>query len=143
MKKYEFFEHTADAKFKAYGKTLEEAFANAAEAMYDIILDQEQLEEMEARNIELKGHDEKALLYNFLEELIFLLDAEFFALKATKSMRITKEGEGFSLTATLWGQKLNSGIQTEKHVKAVTYNDMEINHDKKSGHYEVQVVLDL
>lgn len=143
MRKFEFFEHTADAKFKAYGKSLEEAFCNAADAMYDIILDQEQLEEMEARNIELKGHDEKALLYNFLEEIIFLLDADFFALKAAKSMRIEKEGKGFTLTATLWGQKLNSGIQTEKHVKAVTYNEMEITHDKKTGKWEVQVVLDL
>ena len=39
MVKFKFLEHTADAKFQAYGKNMEEAFSNAALAMFSIITD--------------------------------------------------------------------------------------------------------
>ncbi|MBW3022298.1 archease, partial [Candidatus Woesearchaeota archaeon] len=35
--KYEFLEHTADVKFRAYGKTLVEAFTAAAYSYADIV----------------------------------------------------------------------------------------------------------
>ncbi|RZD31065.1 archease, partial [Candidatus Parvarchaeota archaeon] len=37
MKKYEFFEHTADVKFKSYGGSLNEVFENCALAVSKII----------------------------------------------------------------------------------------------------------
>ena len=37
MKTYEFLPHTADVKFLAYGKTLEEAFQNAALATFQVM----------------------------------------------------------------------------------------------------------
>ena len=36
---YEYLDHTADAKFIAYGQTLEEAFVNCAKATFGIIID--------------------------------------------------------------------------------------------------------
>jgi len=36
---FDFLEHTADAYIAAYGKTLDEAFENAALAMFEIITD--------------------------------------------------------------------------------------------------------
>ena len=36
-KKFEFFEVTADVGIRSYGKTLEEAFENAALAMFEVI----------------------------------------------------------------------------------------------------------
>jgi SHS2 domain-containing protein len=39
MEKFKFFEHTADVEFEAYGKTLEEAFENAALAMFSVMTD--------------------------------------------------------------------------------------------------------
>ena len=37
MKKFELIEHTADVGLVAYGKTLAEAFANAAYGLFSII----------------------------------------------------------------------------------------------------------
>ena len=140
-KRFEFFDHTADAKFKAYGKTIEEAFVNAARAMYTIILDQNSLKSAEVKEIHVEGHDEKALLYNFLEELIFLLDADFFAVKDVKKIKISKIDREYVLEAEFHGQALTDDIETEKHVKAITYNEMEITKTKTG--VTVQVVLDL
>ena len=37
--KFKFLEHTADAKFQAFGKNLEETFANAALALTKLMTD--------------------------------------------------------------------------------------------------------
>ena len=43
--KYKFLEHKADAKFQAFGKSLEEAFSNAALAMTSIMTDPKKIKE--------------------------------------------------------------------------------------------------
>lgn len=140
-KEYEFLEHTADAKFLAHGHTLEGAFSNAAKALFSLVVDPVQLSSSVKKQFHLKGHDEKALLYNFLEELLFLLDSEFFGLKDVRSMEIKRQDNGFVLDAIVVGQKITEGMEMGGHVKAITYNEMEINrHDKG---VTVQVVLDL
>ena len=37
MVKYKFLQHTADMKFQAFGKSLEECFSNASYALVEII----------------------------------------------------------------------------------------------------------
>ena len=44
MQKFKYLQHTADAKFQAFGKTLEEAFCNAALAMVSLMWDPEKIE---------------------------------------------------------------------------------------------------
>ena len=43
-KRFEFLEHTGDAYIAAYGKTLEEAFENAALATFEVMTDVEKVE---------------------------------------------------------------------------------------------------
>jgi len=137
--KYTFLEHTADAKFQAFGKTLEEAFTHAAEAMFKVMVDPEQIKKLVTHDIFAEGADQKALLYNFLEELLVLMDAEQFLLHSVSDVSITEKDGLFSITATAIG---DSGEKYESHgqVKAVTYNDMEITKEKDG--YIVQVVVD-
>ena len=44
MKRFEYFEATADIGFKAYGKTMDEAFENAGLAIFNIISDTDDIE---------------------------------------------------------------------------------------------------
>ena len=53
-KKFRFLDHTSDAKFQAYGRTLEEAFANAAHGLFSIIADLRTVKEIESRRLELQ-----------------------------------------------------------------------------------------
>ena len=80
--KYKFFDKTADAKFQAFGYTLDEVFKNAQEAMISLMyaLDEITTNEFdsEEREIIVEGTNLEALLYNFLEETIFLMNAELF-----------------------------------------------------------------
>ena len=49
MKSYEFLEHTADIKFRAYGKTFAHALSNAALAVTEIVTDVKKIKEKKLR----------------------------------------------------------------------------------------------
>jgi SHS2 domain-containing protein len=135
--KYEFLPHTADVKFRAYGKTIEEAFSNAALALTKVITDPDKVEPKVEKIIEIESEDEKALLYDFLEQFLILLDSDNFLLNSVKKIKI----EGNKLKAIIVGDTKLEKYETETHIKAVTYQEMEIK--KEEGKYMLQVVLDL
>ena len=139
MEKFKFFEHTADAKFQAYGKSLGEAFGNAALAMFSVIIDTNKVSGTIKKDIECSSKDLKALLYDFLEELVFLIDTEDFLLSNVEEIKIFKD-ELYFLRAVVTGDKADN-YEPSGDIKAVTYNEMEIKKGK--GKAMVQVVLDL
>ncbi|RJQ15635.1 archease [Candidatus Woesearchaeota archaeon] len=139
--RYKFIDHTADAKYQAYGKNLEEAFVNAAMAMNAIIIDEEKVKSKIFKTIHVTGKDLKNLLYNFLEDILVILDAEMFLLAKIKNLKIEHIDKMYMLTALLEGDVATEDYQTNEHVKAVTYNDMEIKEDKKG--VSITVVVDL
>ena len=134
--KYKFLEHTADAKFKAYGKTLEETYSNAAHAMFSVITDNK-VKAVFSEEVFVRGKDLVSLLYNFLEELLFLFDTKSFLLARVKDIEI----HDFTLSATLEGDINIDEYEVSGDVKAVTYNEMEV--VEKDGHFEIQAVVDL
>jgi SHS2 domain-containing protein len=140
MPKFKFFDHTADAKFQAYGKSMEEAFSNAALAMFSIITDTEKINKKTKKEIKAEGRDLKSLLYNFLEELLFLIDTENFLLNSIKEISIKETNGKFRLNALVLGDKAEN-YETNGDIKAVTYNEMEINEEKDK--FMVQVVVDI
>ena len=138
--KYKFLPHTADVKFRAYGKTLEEAFSNAALALTKVITDPDKIEPKFEKTIEIESEDEKALLYDFLEQFLVLLDSEDFLLNSIKNLKIEKN-EKLRLKAVVTGDTELDKYKTETHIKAVTYQEMEIKKEKNK--YSLQVILDL
>ncbi len=139
--KYKYLPHTADTKFRAYGKTLEEAFANAALAMTNVMVDTAQVKGKTAKKITADGSDLQSLLYSFLEKFLILLDSENFFLAEIKRISISKSSSGYKLTAEASGDDAANYETIGPQVKAVTYNDM-IVEEKKSA-CMVQVVLDI
>ncbi len=83
-----FLPHTADIKFQASGATIEKAFEESAKALKQTIT-KLKIQDKQERKISIKGKDSEALLYNFLEEFLFLLDAEDFIISRIKEIKIT------------------------------------------------------
>ncbi len=141
MEKYKFLEHTADAKFQAFGKNMEEAFGNAALAMFSIITDTKKIKEKMKKGIAAEGHDLKSLLYNFLEELLFLIDTEHYLLNHVEDIKMHKKDGKYFVEAIAVGDRYSDQYEAHGDIKAVTYNEMEIKEE--NGKVMVQVVLDL
>jgi len=76
MKRFELVEHTADIGINAYGKTLTEAFANAAYGMFSIIAELESVREAESRRVEVSADDIEGLLFEWLNSLLYYFDVE-------------------------------------------------------------------
>lgn len=134
--KYEFLKHTADVKFRAYGNTLNKAFENSAIAMFKTMYGGN-VKSNKTKKIKVKGKDLESLLYNFLEELIILLDSKNFFLSKVKVI-INKEK--MELTASLYGDN-SKNYEANLEVKAVTYNEMFVRKIKDK--WVCQVVLDV
>ncbi len=134
--KYKFLKHTADVKFQAYGKTLEESFSNAALAMFSIMTDVKKIKPKIKKEFNIKGIDQKQLLYKFLEEFLFLIDAEFLLLSKIAKININEN----ELNAVVYFDKSDK-YKTHGDVKAVTYQQMEIKKEKDK--FIVQVVVDV
>jgi SHS2 domain-containing protein len=139
--KYEFLYHIADAKFKAYGSTMEEAFENSALAMFNVMIDTSKLKPEQAKEIELTSPDIKTLLVDWLSELLYLFEVEEIVFCKFKIERIENISEGFSLKAHACGETIDlSRHSFDTQVKAVTFHELEV-HEKDGGFW-VQVVVD-
>ncbi|MEK6906664.1 MAG: archease [Nanoarchaeota archaeon] len=134
--KYEFLEHTADIKFRAFGKILEEIFNNSALALNDIIKGKIKIKSKIEKSFIIKGEDNMELLYNLLEEILYLLDAEDFLMSKIKIKLVNKN----KLDVKISGDKA-SNYKFTNNVKAVTYNEMFVKKDKNK--WIAQVVLDV
>jgi len=135
MKQFEILEHTADGKFRAFGKNREEQFSNAVVAVFSFMFESKVASKIE-KEININAKDEKALLYKWIEEFLYLLDADSFLPAKVKEIKITKSKSGFSLNAVVLGDASNK-YKSVGSVKAVTYAEMELGKDF------VQVVVDL
>ena len=140
MEKYAFLEHTADAKFQAFGKTLEEAFRNAALATASLMWNWEKIEKKIKYRVKIKGRDCKQLLCGFLEEIIYLLDTKGFLLRAVENLKIDKRGDCYLLKAIFKGDNYSDRYEIYGDVKAITYNEMMI---ENKGQFIIQVVVDI
>ena len=76
--KYHFLENiaVADVAFDAYGKNPAEVFENCALALFDIMCTISKIKPTIQREITVESTTLKQLLYDFLEELIFIKDTE-------------------------------------------------------------------
>jgi len=140
-KSYEFLPHTADVKFRAYGGTLEEAFENAAYALTDVVTNHKKVKPLVEKSISVKSENKEALLYDFLEQFLILLDSEGFLLHELKALKIKEENGKLRLSAKVVGDNNPSRYKIETSIKAVTYEEMFIRQEK--GKWILQVILDI
>ncbi len=137
-KKFEFIEHTADSKFKAHGKTITEAFENAALALFETMTDTSQIDLKTTEFINLETNNLEELLYNWLSELVYLFSAKNIVFSDFK-VKINKNKK-YRLKGKVKGEKIDlSKHKFNTEVKAVTYHDLDI---KKNDEYIAQVLLD-
>ena len=130
-------EHEADIGILGSGETWEEAFSEAAVAMLGVMADEEKVEPVKEIGIQVEANDRDALFIEFLNEILFLRDAEELFLSKF-DLRI----EGNSLAGMAWGEKIDQkkhGVKIE--VKAATYSGLKT--WEENGKKYAQCVVDV
>jgi len=141
-RRFEFLEHTADAYIAAYGESLEEAFENAALATFEVMTELEKIEPKIEDTVEVEAHDEYALLYSWLEELLVKFELTGKLYSRFKISSIEKTPDGLKLRAKAWGEPYDPEKHPQKvGIKAVTYHQMEIVEKPKA--VTVKFILDI
>lgn len=128
-------DHTADLMVKAYGKDLEECFANAGYALFDQTVDLSTVDIVQSIHFEISSEVVEDRLYSFLSELLFIEDCDNLILK---EFEVRFEGEKVLCDAK--GESLDRNKHRLKsEIKAVTYHMMAIDPDTPS----VTVIFDV
>ena len=125
--KFEFLEHTADVYIRAHGKTMEEAYENAALAMFEVMTDTDKITQMQEETLEVEAEDQYALLYNWLEALLVKFETENMLYSKFQITNWEETDENFKFKAKIWGEKFDPQKHPQRvGVKAVTYHRMVI-----------------
>lgn len=127
MQKYELLDHTADAKVKAWGNTLNQAFENVALGTFAIIIDPEEVQPRIKKEFTIKAKRMEALLYDFLEELLIFLDTDGWLLNKCE---VNVDENNLSLSCVAYGDYYKK-YDVNGNIKSVTYSDMEIKKVKE------------
>jgi SHS2 domain-containing protein len=136
-KDFDIVNHTADVGIIAYGADISQAFANAAKALFSLITELDDVEEVLYQDIELTAPDEKSLLVEWLNELIYLFDADGIIFKRFDITELNNT----RLKARSYGERVDSlKHRLKTGVKAATYHMLKI--DKDNG-CKVQVLFDI
>ncbi len=125
---YRFLDHATDAIIEVEGKDLKEAFAVTADAVINLTLDQDKVEEKQTKEFVAQGKDLHYLLFSWLEEIPFILITEGFAIKRIE-FDIEKK-DIYKINAKAFGEILDLKKHNFKvEIKAPTFYDMEIRNE--------------
>ena len=143
MKKFQYLEDiaVADIAFDAFGKDLNELFANAALALFTMQVDLKTVNAKKTWKINLRNNKLDNLLFDFLDELIFLKDKDYSIFSKVK-VKVADKKASYNLEAEVKGESIN----TEKHklgndVKAVTLHQFEVK--KLKNYWKARVIVDI
>lgn len=141
-RKFEFLEHTADVYVRAHGKTMEEAYENAALAMFETMTDSDKITQTIENTAEIEAEDQYALLYNWLELLLVKFETDEMLFSKFKIKNWTETPESFKFSAVMWGEKFDAAKHPQKvAVKAVTFHRMVVIKEKES--VVLEFILDI
>jgi len=140
MKTFEFVDiTTADVAFVAYGRDLNELFANSALAMFEVMINTKQVEEKVEERVSVDGHDLESLMFNWLNELLYISDSKNLAFSR---FEVKVDDKNFKLEAICKGEEINpEKHETRTVVKAATYHQMKIWWEDNL--WKAQVILDI
>jgi SHS2 domain-containing protein len=136
---YEIMQHPADAKFRASGETKEEAFSEAVKAFADIVGGEAG---KQVHTIEVDSESLESLLFDMLDELIFLQDTENVVVSHADELNLSHAEDGsWHLEVDIKTNKILPDV-SKLDVKGPTYSEMDIDYIQGEG-WRLQAVIDI
>jgi len=128
---------TADLAIEATGDTLQELLQSAAEATITSMADPASVKPKTTKTFTITKEKPEDLLFDLIEELIFLKDSESMVF-----CTVTTEYKDKTLTVTLKGDKIDHTTQElRQDLKAITLHYYTVEQTKDGWH--AQFVIDI
>ena len=138
---FEYLDHTADIGVRGIGETVEEAFCEAARAIFNLMVDLEEIVPEEAIHVAVEARQLDLLLVEWLSGLLVKKDLEGLLLSSFH-VELREMENGFSLRGVGWGEPLDlKRHQPKTEVKGVTYAGLRVR--KEDGRWLAQCVVDI
>jgi SHS2 domain-containing protein len=133
-----YFDHQADIGVEGFGETLEEAFEEAARALFDLMIEVDSVDAVNEIAIECDGSDVEELFVEWLNALLAQADIHLMAFNRFR-VEIT---DGRYLKGSAAGEPFSQ----EKHqpkleVKAATYSMLSVTRDGET--WRARCVVDV
>lgn len=121
---FEEVEHTADRAVRIYGSDLKTLFVNAVRGMNSILVPDISTVPLQVeKQIDLEAIDAESLLVEWLSEFAYWAETEMLVFNKFDIQEVTRT----HIQAASSGGR---AMSLEKHIKAVTYHDLEIIEDE-------------
>jgi protein archease len=135
---FETFEHTADLGLRIRAADLDTLFAEAAEGLFSVIVeDLSTVRPLQPVEVRLEGDDLAYLLFDWLKELLYRFDAQHW-LFGKFEVKVSDAG----LKATAWGEPLDCSRHVLEHeVKAITYHGLRV--ERVGDQWLAEVIVDI
>lgn len=138
---FKYFDTTADIGIEVNNKNLTEAFKNSALGTLNLITDIEKIQPKITKDIHIESEDEYGLLYDWITELLILLDSENF-MASEYAIEITKKEDTLILHGQIMGDTYDTNTYNYKtEVKAITYHEMSITQEEDN--IKIRFIVDL
>jgi len=129
----------ADVAFEATGKDLTELFQSSAQAVIESMANPKTVKPEIVKEIKKKEKDVEKLLFEFLEEIVYLKDKDNMVFH---DIKVNVDEKKLEATATLRGDTIQPDKQElHQDVKAVTMHYYLV--EKKENIWKTVVVLDI
>ena len=146
--KFEILDHPAELRLRIYGKTIEELFTNAAEALasiqrHNITLIYRSTDKCNKERIKIRSIDINALLVDFLSEILARSQINKCVYKVGNINHQAKDG-----AATIEAEIIGYPVEYfDEDIKAITYQDVNINQQPTTNNqqliWQTDIVLDI
>jgi len=138
---FEYLDHTADVALRGIGETVEEAFCEAAKAMFNLMVDVDQVTAKQSLKVFREASTPELLLVEWLSELLVQKDLTGL-FHSRFHVNIVKKSDGLRLEGTAWGESLDLSRHSVKlEVKGVTYCGLHV--VRKGKEWIAQCVVDI
>lgn len=138
---FKYFDTTADIGVEVNSKNITDAYIDAALGTLNIITDIEKIQPKTVKQINIESEDEYGLLYDWITELLILLDSENF-MASQYDISITNDDKTYRLQGNIVGDIYDTNIYNYKtEVKAITYHEMDIVQEEDN--IKIRFIVDL
>jgi len=136
--KYHLIDHMADFGIHVSGTNSKDLFANAAQALFDVITDIDSLTGQDSCHMEVSGEDWSDLMVNWLREILYLWNGKE---RLVKSVNITALSAN-KLSAKVVFDPYDPDRHTVKtEIKAVTYHQIQVK--RTSSGWSARIIFDI